>query len=755
MSTTAPPPPPTFMSPTNTFPPPGKTVRAGARESLPNNVDGAGARRKAELGRLQDLQKHSAPVVNMARNQLGYPMPPNSHHAPPPPPVQNHMKPVTDGLMLPPGTATGSTGNLAPNMNASVSTNPSNLSRRLEESFPPFHRNENPQSNPTSPTRPPASRQTETRKLGSLRDVNNGAASAELTPARSPPPASTSIDRRQPTPYAAQLNGTPTRFSANEVPKSSPPINIDAQVKNGSALVASVSVAASELDKKVSSQPIPEKEITEQSVTQVSTKIKSHVSFHPSVAGSKMNTPVLVSAVANGTEKVEVSIKSKSNSNAGNTPAPKNDIMITETPFDQSLHINAGHTPFPEKGILSPNSDRMDGGTPSTSRREILATMRAYADTPPAKQWTAPGNLHTLESKKETPITPYLKQSPSGPSDQPSGAKDKKMVGFLSPVMNISSPAMGVGLSTPKSISKRCPTPYPKFSGEIVPQDHHFVKAAEAVPFEYESDYATFTIRRPFGLALEQDLWFSAGTLNAKAYAKNGDIAKPSTLDVVATIKSDNSLLAINGDCEVRHRQTFDNKWKEFGNIKDDDTTLGYVTYIDSDASEKQYLLDDICEGALSVREHYCSSILSTAEVIRKLSPTTPAPSIHETLSPMSVSAVEKSPMSDANVGTEDLLSAKGDLEVIKKETVAPSYDPPTESASEALSTAVGWFFSTIFRIIWFLVVRIPFMVLTHVIAIVLAVVVLSIIQMYVADDNGAAAIGSNIVFMPNAPGIF
>lgn len=730
MSTTSTgPPPPMFMSPGNP-PPPGKKLRVGGTpnsETALNDADGTIARRKAELGRLQDLQNKYAPAVSMARDQLGQPpMPPNYRSAPTLPPVQNPFNPGTLRPSNQPVTY------LAPNSNVSASTNPGNLSRRLEESFPP-----------NSPPKPPIARQSPSKSLGSPNEVKSDPLRGNTNSSPMPPSAPMSRDRLQSPSgtytVGTRQNGTignisPKEPPTNASPKYTPPLIVsDAHMNNPVNQFANASVVTTELHNK---------EIVDDSMVQSSTKNKSHVSFHPSVPALKMETSDPESSLSNGTEKAEVTRMSKSNSNAGNTPATKISSTIDETTPDRDFLSYAGHTPFVGKGMSSPDSEQTDGGTPTTTRREMLATMRAYADTPPAKHWDAAESRETSDLKKDASITPYVRFPPSGPT---SAIKDTKMVGFLSPVMNVSSPAMGLVMSTPKSISRRCATPYPKLNQDITQQDRHFLEAAEVVPFEYVSAAATFTVRRPFGLAMEQDMWFSAGTLNAKAYGNNADVTKPSTFDVVATINCDHSILVINGDCEVRHKQTFENKWSEFGNIKEEDKVLGFITYIDSHASEKQYSLDDICEGALSVREHYCSSIISTGEAFR-IRPI--VASNYESV------GTDKSPKLDANVGTEDLPAVNAEYEDKKKIAVAPTYEPPTESASDVLSSAVGMFFSTIFGVIWFLLVRIPFMVLTHMIVIVVAVVLLSIIQMYVADDNGAAAMGASIVFMPNGPGV-
>lgn len=119
-------------------------------------------------------------------------------------------------------------------------------------------------------------------------------------------------------------------------------------------------------------------------------------------------------------------------------------------------------------------------------------------------------------------------------------------------------------------------------------------ESVDYTPHEYNSELATFVVRRPYGKATERDLWFREGYLNSKQYEKTADVTKPETLEIIAQITADMSVLALNGSAFVRHKSADDDAdWREFGNADELDQPLGSITYIDSDASERDYSLGE------------------------------------------------------------------------------------------------------------------------------------------------------------------
>lgn len=671
MSASNPPPPLFSLGPP--VPPPIKKQRASGTngsDRVLDETDDAIARRRAELGRLQQMQKQSVPTMNLARDQLLRPpslpatsiLPPN--RGPPPPKVMPHAP----------------SGSNAP-------VNSTMLEQRPLQVHQPGYSLTNGSNNQIMPQSP--NRQTRTPMTSPAKNLQPPLTPVSAADAPSLPEAKTSTSNPAPTggpPISVTPSGPPPTFFSS----GSPGKNLPKSVGNESPK-------------------------------------KSQVSFQPAVTE--------IPRVGNGF------IQKKSDTDPSQTPNMENKAFAGHTPFHMQGNISQTETPELVK-------EREEKTPPTSSRKEMLSTMRSYADTPPGK------DRETKKSLEVSVSTPYTKLPPGDTAFN----KEKKQVAFLSP--NASTPTMRSFLSTPQSISKRAPTPHPKLSQSIGTIQQHLVEAAEVVPFEYESDTATFTVRRPFGLAAEIDLWFSVGALNAKMYSNSSDVSNAASIEVVADVHFDGSVLVVNGDVEVRHKLPDSYQWKEFGNIKENETVLGNVSFIDSDASEKQYSLDAICEGALAVREHYCSSILSTGEAFRLRNSSTPLPKV----TPIYVDDNEfddtaplyKSPTSDANVGTEDLPFLEQEDPSTNKSLAPPppaTADEYHESGSDVLSTAVNLFFSTIFSTIWFFMVRIPFLIVTHIVVMVIAIVLLSVIRLYVADDNSAAAMGAT-TSLYNEPGI-
>ena len=114
------------------------------------------------------------------------------------------------------------------------------------------------------------------------------------------------------------------------------------------------------------------------------------------------------------------------------------------------------------------------------------------------------------------------------------------------------------------------------------------------MPFEYSSEQATFVVRRPYGNATESELWFQCGYMNSKQYEKSADIKKPHTLEIIAQIGPDGSTLSLHGSANVRHISSdTDADWVEYGSVDEVGKPLGTITYIDVDASEKEYSLGE------------------------------------------------------------------------------------------------------------------------------------------------------------------
>ena len=108
----------------------------------------------------------------------------------------------------------------------------------------------------------------------------------------------------------------------------------------------------------------------------------------------------------------------------------------------------------------------------------------------------------------------------------------------------------------------------------------------------------------------------------------------------------------------------------------------------------------------------------------------------------------------DASVGTEELADVQFKNEP-QPTSRAPSIEDDTyESSSDVLSAAVNLFFSTIFGTIWFIFIRIPFMILVHLFVLLVAAALLGVTRAYLTHDNGASGIGAILKSMFNRPGV-
>ena len=254
--------------------------------------------------------------------------------------------------------------------------------------------------------------------------------------------------------------------------------------------------------------------------------------------------------------------------------------------------------------------------------------------------------------------------------------------------------------------------------------------AAERVEHEYEAECATFVVRRPLGLASERDLWFQAGQLPAKKYAAAATVSQVASLEVVAIVRADQSLLAVYGPRSARHESN--GRWHDFDGALEQGEPLGYVSVVDAEGSEIQYSLDEVYEGAVAVREHYCLSVLSTAAGLRSA-----AKDMSGAGAPASGKSAETH---ERGVGTEDLAAT----EPIKE----PRAAAPRQA--DAPPDASGQFFGLLVGGLWFLIyqcVSIVVRVVVSTCVYALCVVLLSIFWLYMVEDHGVPT-------LHNRPGI-
>jgi hypothetical protein len=437
--------------------------------------------------------------------------------------------------------------------------------------------------------------------------------------------------------------------------------------------------------------------------------------------------------------------------NAGQTPFHPTKPSPSEE--DTIRTSNATQTPF-HSSVENPEP------TPQSMRRDLLQNMRAAANTPPEKSINITNEL-SPELRLQKELAQAAKEK-AGALRQVAKLEEEVIqlrssetsaitprgimqVGFISPVH---SPTFG-GMSPP--VRRRIATPYPKRSPKLasnVDDEKVFrIKAVECCPFEYESDEASFVVRRPYGLATERDLWLSAGQVSSRLYTNSADVGNLSTIEVLAKISVDDSYFLLYNDADVQHKK--DGEPIEYGNVQERSTPLGSVTHVDKDGNEKVYSLDNLYEATAAVRQYYCSTVLATATGLQMQNVEKPIPSPQKELeqSPKKVETCDKA------VATEELkIEEKKDDGIKPAKKSAPP--PAPEESTYLLSVAMHTFFSTIFGTIWFLFVTIPIRIVTSTLVMGFAVVLLSLIWLYLVDDNGASEIGAPIRMYSNRPGI-
>lgn len=180
-------------------------------------------------------------------------------------------------------------------------------------------------------------------------------------------------------------------------------------------------------------------------------------------------------------------------------------------------------------------------------------------------------------------------------------------------------------------------------------------------------------------------------------------------------------------------------------------------------------LLDTIYEEAFAAREAYCSSLISAAAALqaRKAeAPTNPGMNSSLQQHSLAMEATEKPRpvVADACVGTEDLNVGEKEKSAVapspsSKAKLEASKPPPKELEEEAssgdlLSVVLGMMVSSIFGLVWLVLVRIPFKIFTFSLLVVTASAFISIIWFYLADDHGALEMGAGMQYGFNKPGI-
>ncbi len=423
---------------------------------------------------------------------------------------------------------------------------------------------------------------------------------------------------------------------------------------------------------------------------------------------------------------------------AGATPFPGK-----HAPIEDGNTAKAGATPFPfktqadtpETSAPSPPDMLQENQPPksmaSANRMEILRNMKEVAKSLTTDSTTTTPELRMqtelirAENEKADALKQVAKlqdevkqlQRRTAPSmedivrmaDREGDAAAVKLArgqvsGITRPTIGFLSPKM----SSPMLMSPRrrhVPTPHPKrnkLDQTVAPDRDALIRATKDTVHEYESDKATFIVRRPYGVASERELWFGAGQQTSKLYEMSADATKASTLEVVARINADSSLLALYGEDNVRHQLADGSDWIEYKNAEDE--PLGNILYIDREANEREYDLDSIYLTARTVREHYCTAIATMIFASQQM-----AHGATEPTSPPPVGP-SKAPGRDVGVNTDAMTvePQKEKKNCEKKKTAPP---PPPDEANVVL-LFVGMFFDLIKTILWTIFIGLPVRIL-------------------------------------------
>jgi len=158
-------------------------------------------------------------------------------------------------------------------------------------------------------------------------------------------------------------------------------------------------------------------------------------------------------------------------------------------------------------------------------------------------------------------------------------------------------------------------------------EQEYLTKASKCIPNEYGTMLASYIVRRPYissnGTSsttfststtntsnnnnnnIEEEEFLQYKQLSTKQnYINEATVLNPNTLEVVAYIEADNSILTLSGISNVCHGYNNTNTangsgcgnsnssdWTTFDNVEENDVALGKVTYIDVDGNECDYWL--------------------------------------------------------------------------------------------------------------------------------------------------------------------
>jgi len=271
---------------------------------------------------------------------------------------------------------------------------------------------------------------------------------------------------------------------------------------------------------------------------------------------------------------------------------------------------------------------------------------------------------------------------------------------------------------------------------------------------------------------------------SVEGYWKNSNVKDEKSLEVLAKVEADGSILHIHGD-SCRHGLPVigDNgsvtgyEFKTFADVESMDGALGKVIFIDSEGNDGEYWLDPIYEEALKIRESYCSNVFSAALALASAPEPIAAPMASPTANGIGHGighAVDNAPPTmmmppapapvvvdaSASVNKDDLVQdpkikqnadqgqsapqkqAPKEMEKPKKQQEKEQPQLDDNGSTDILSFFFIWFFSTIFKIVWF-ILMIPVRVVKCTLTIGIVVSIAHLLWLYFADNRDAIDMGA------------
>ena len=328
--------------------------------------------------------------------------------------------------------------------------------------------------------------------------------------------------------------------------------------------------------------------------------------------------------------------------------------------------------------------------------------------------------------------------------------------------------------------------------------------AVETVEDVFTSNLGTYVVRKPYGGNDSQEYSFvvddniqgqSQGfpiswSESVESYLQNSSAKIEKTIEVLAKLEADGSILLIYGD-SCRHGVPsigdggitgYD--FRTFDDVEYLEGSLGKVIFVDSEGNDGEYWLDPVYEEAQKIRETYCSNVFSAALALKASSPIAAKSPIGnltrvqqesnafskfhahaQAPDPAAVSVdanVGRSAVVDASFGTKDIpqslqSAVKHEVKTTASEHQQQKPKPKTKESppdvqpkptqedlvsTDVLSVFFITFFSAAFSLIWF-VLMIPVRVTRLGISLGLIFGLAHLLWLYIADNTAAIDMGA------------